>query len=207
MIARLRGILVEKNPAWVVIDVAGVGYEVEIPLSTFEQLPHINETVILLTEMIVREDALLLYGFANDEERALFRLLLKVNGIGAKLALAVLSSLSVGAFVQAVQDKSLSQLQKIPGVGKKTAERMILEMAESTKGLGLLTVGNGAFPLSTAEPAVQLIGDSLLRQQAIQALERLGYKSSEAEQRVEKSWLSGDTNLGEHIKRALQTVL
>ena len=101
MIARLRGQLIEKMPPWVVLDVAGVGYQVEVPLSTFEVLPALGEQSSLLIDMVVREDAMLLYGFATEKEKSLFRLLVKVNGIGPKLALAVLSSLSVDAFVQA----------------------------------------------------------------------------------------------------------
>jgi Holliday junction DNA helicase RuvA len=214
MIARLRGILIEKSPASVVIEVGGVGYLVEIPLSTFEQLPLLHEEAILLTEMIVREDALLLYGFASEKERLLFRLLLKVNGIGAKLALSVLSSLSVEQFVQAIQEKSLTQLQKISGIGKKTAERMILEMTESTKGLGLFGTVSGQVVSPTA---LAIAPELAMRQQVIQALESLGYKTQEAQQRVEKSWVSGSDatgsdktgsdNLSDHIKRALQMTL
>lgn len=209
MIARLRGILVEKSPSLVVLDVGGVGYAVEIPLSTFEQLPLLQEEVILLTEMIVREDALLLYGFVSEQERTLFRLLLKVNGIGAKLALAVLSSLSVAVFVQAIQEKSLTQLQKISGIGKKTAERMILEMAETTKGLGLLGSVSGELPFGSARAApTAVLSDELrLQQQAVQALEALGYRSTEAQQRVEKAWLAGSDQLSEQIKRALQVMM
>ncbi len=205
MIARLRGILVEKQPASVVIEAAGVGYAVEIPLSTFDVLPLLQQETILLTEMIVRDDAMLLYGFASEQERQLFRLLLKVNGIGAKLALAVLSRFAVDSFVQAIQDKSISQLQTIPGVGKKTAERMVLEMAESTKGLGLFSASwFGQMPV---RPTSADTADFALRQQAVQALEALGYKPLEAQQRVEKSWLTESDNLSEQIKRALQLSL
>ncbi len=201
MIARLRGQLIEKMPPWVMLDVSGVGYQVEVPLSTFEVLPALGEQSILLIEMVVREDALLLYGFATEKEKSLFRLLVKVNGIGPKLALAVLSSLSVDAFVQAVREKNATLLTKIPGVGKKTAERMVLELATAVDSIV------GAFVLnSAAAPSLLNNADSLMRQQAIQALEALGYKNAEAAQRVDKGW-QDQAQLSEQIKYALQVSL
>lgn len=200
MIARLRGQLIEKMPPWVLLDVGGVGYQLEVPLSTFEVLPVLGDQVILLTEMVVREDAMLLYGFASDKEKSLFRLLVKVNGIGPKLALAVLSALSVDAFVQAIRDKNLTSLLKIPGVGKKTAERMVLEMATAVESLG------GAFLIHQIAPSHQNNADWLMRQQAIQALEALGYKNAEAAQRVEQAWQEGAV-LSEQIKQALRVTL
>lgn len=203
MIARLRGQLIEKMPPWVLLDVGGVGYQVEVPLSTFEVLPTLGEQSILLIEMVVREDAMLLYGFASEKEKSLFRLLVKVNGIGPKLALAVLSSLSVDAFVQAVREKNANLLTKIPGVGKKTAERMVLELATAVESIA------GAFVLNSAsQPTLNSATgvDMLMRQQAIQALEALGYKNAEATQRVDKSWQEG-AQLSEQIKYALQVSL
>lgn len=201
MIARLRGQLIEKMPPWVLLDVGGVGYQVEVPLSTFEALPLLGEQSILLIEMVVREDAMLLYGFASEKEKSLFRLLVKVNGIGPKLALAVLSSLSVDAFVQAVREKNATLLTKIPGVGKKTAERMVLELATAVDSIV------GAFVLNaTAAPSSVHSADSVMRQQAIQALEALGYKNSEASQRVEKAW-QDNAALSDQIKYALQVTL
>lgn len=203
MIARLRGQLIEKMPPWVLLDVGGVGYQVEVPLSTFEVLPTLGEQSILLIEMVVREDAMLLYGFASEKEKSLFRLLVKVNGIGPKLALAVLSSLSVDAFVQAVREKNANLLTKIPGVGKKTAERMVLELATAVESIA------GAFMLNSAsQPTLNSATgvDMLMRQQAIQALEALGYKNAEATQRVDKSWQEG-AQLSEQIKYALQVSL
>lgn len=201
MIARLRGQLIEKMPPWVLLDVGGVGYQVEVPLSTFEALPLLGEQTILLIEMVVREDAMLLYGFASEKEKSLFRLLVKVNGIGPKLALAVLSSLSVDAFVQAVREKNATLLTKIPGVGKKTAERMVLELATAVDSIV------GAFVLNaTAAPSSVHSADSVMRQQAIQALEALGYKNSEASQRVEKAW-QDNAALSDQIKYALQVTL
>jgi len=203
MIARLRGQLVEKMPPWLVLDVAGVGYAVEVPLSTFEQVGALNEEVILLTEMIVREDALLLYGFATEKEKALFRLLIKVNGVGPKLALAVLSSLSVDAFVQAVREKQVTILVKIPGVGKKTAERLVLELATLVDALpGSFAVVSQVVSAIASSAA----GEQLARNQAVQALEALGYKQAEAMTRVERSW-QADSVLSDNIKRALQVTL
>lgn len=200
MIARLRGQLIEKMPPWVLLDVGGVGYQVEVPLSTFEALPALGEQSILLIEMVVREDAMLLYGFASEKEKSLFRLLVKVNGIGPKLALAVLSSLSVDAFVQAVREKNANLLTKIPGVGKKTAERMVLELATAVDTIASHFVLN-----NTAQPTATGV-DMLMRQQAIQALEALGYKNAEAAQRVDKSWQEG-AQLSDQIKYALQVSL
>jgi Holliday junction DNA helicase RuvA len=201
MIARLRGQLIEKMPPWVVLDVAGVGYQVEVPLSTFEVLPALGEQSSLLIEMVVREDAMLLYGFATEKEKSLFRLLVKVNGIGPKLALAVLSSLSVDAFVQAVREKNAALLTKIPGVGKKTAERMVLELATAVDSIvGTFVLNGAAVPLSLNN------ADSMMRQQAIQALEALGYKNAEAAQRVDKAW-QDNAVLSDQIKYALQVTL
>ena len=201
MIARLRGQLIEKMPPWVILDVAGVGYQVEVPLSTFEVLPALGEQSILLIEMVVREDAMLLYGFATEREKSLFRLLVKVNGIGPKLALAVLSSLSVDAFVQAIREKNAALLTKIPGVGKKTAERMVLELATAVDSIVGAFVLNG----TTASSSFNSV-DSMMRQQAIQALEALGYKNAEATQRVDKGW-QDKAQLSEQIKYALQVTL
>lgn len=203
MIARLRGQLIEKMPPWVLLDVSGVGYQVEVPLSTFEVLPALGEQCILLIEMVVREDAMLLYGFASEKEKSLFRLLVKVNGIGPKLALAVLSSLSVDAFVQAVREKNATLLTKIPGVGKKTAERMVLELATAVESLaGAFVLNSISLPLNNNASGI----DMVMRQQAIQALEALGYKNAEATQRVDKSWQEG-AQLSEQIKYALQVSL
>ncbi|HJV07325.1 MAG TPA: Holliday junction branch migration protein RuvA, partial [Chromobacteriaceae bacterium] len=128
MIGRLTGILQEKNPPQVLVDVNGVGYEVEVPMSTFYSLPQTGERVTLHTQFIVREDAQLLYGFASERERATFRQLLKVNGIGAKSALGILSGLSVEDLAHAIALQEANLLTRIPGIGKKTAERLLLEL-------------------------------------------------------------------------------
>ena len=128
MIGRLSGTLLEKNPPQIVLDVQGVGYEVDVPMSTFYNLPALHEKVVLHTQLIVREDAHLLFGFLTHEERIAFRQLLKISGVGPKLALSVLSGLSLGDLAAAVANKDASRLTKIPGVGKKTAERLLLEL-------------------------------------------------------------------------------
>jgi len=130
MIARLSGILLEKTPPLVVIDCNGVGYECEVPMSTFYNLPALGEKIMLLTHFVVREDAQLLYGFGSNQERATFRQLLKVNGIGAKSALSILSGLSIDELVQAVALQEPAMLTRVPGVGKKTAERLLLELKD-----------------------------------------------------------------------------
>src|ERR1019366_4168337 len=128
MIGRLSGILLEKNPPQILLDVQGVGYELDVPMSTFYNLPALHEKVVLHTHFVVREDAQLLYGFATNEERLAFRQLLKISGVGPKLALSVLSGLSLGDLAAAVANKEVGRLTKIPGVGKKTAERLLLEL-------------------------------------------------------------------------------
>jgi Holliday junction DNA helicase RuvA len=128
MIGRLTGILFDKNPAQLLVDCNGVGYEVSVPMSTFYNLPHTGDKVTLLTHMVVREDAQLLYGFGTDQERALFRQLIKISGVGARTALAILSGMSVTDLAQAVTLQEAGRLTKVPGIGKKTAERLLLEL-------------------------------------------------------------------------------
>jgi len=142
MIGRLTGLLVEKNPPQILLDVQGVAYEVDVPMSTFYNLPALGERLALYTHMVVREDAHLLYGFATENERRAFRQLTKISGIGAKIALAVLSGLSVAELAQAVTMQESGRLTKIPGIGKKTAERILLELkdklgAELTTAVGV----------------------------------------------------------------------
>src|SRR6188768_725951 len=142
MIGRLHGILLEKNPPQILLDVQGVAYEVDVPMSTFYNLPATGVAVTLFTHLVVREDAHLLYGFGSDNERRAFRQLLKISGIGARIALSVLSGLSVAELAQAVTMQDSGRLTKIPGIGKKTAERLLLELkdklgAELTTGVGV----------------------------------------------------------------------
>jgi holliday junction DNA helicase RuvA len=135
MIGRITGTLIEKNPPQITVDVGGVGYELEVPMSTFYNLPATGEKVSLVTHLVVREDAHILYGFGGDEERAAFRQLIKISGIGARTALAVLSGLSVSELAQAVTLQEAGRLVKIPGIGKKTAERLLLELKDKLKSV------------------------------------------------------------------------
>ena len=164
MIGRLSGVLLERNPPQVLIDVHGLGYEVDVPMSTFYNLPANGEKVTLLTHFIVREDGQFLYGFASEAERFAFRQLIKISGIGARMALAVLSGLSVGDLAQAIARQEVGRLVKVPGIGKKTAERLLLEL----KG-----------KLAEALPAAsQAVEDS--QHDILNALLALGYNDREA---------------------------
>ena len=165
MIGRITGTLLEKNPPQITVDVGGVGYELEVPMSTFYNLPAAGEKVSLITHLVVREDAHILYGFGNDEERAAFRQLIKISGIGARTALAVLSGLSVGELAQAVALQESGRLVKIPGIGKKTAERLLLELRDK---LPKFSGSNAVAPVPDA-------GSDILN-----ALLALGYNEREA---------------------------
>ncbi|NOR52307.1 MAG: Holliday junction branch migration protein RuvA [Gammaproteobacteria bacterium] len=176
MIGRLRGILAEKHPPQLLLDVAGVGYEVEAPMSTFYQLPEIGQELTLLIHMVVREDAQLLFGFASERERQLFRALLKVNGVGAKLGLTILSGISSDEFVRAVQDNDTATLVRLPGIGKKTAERLIIEMRDRLSDWQ---------PEATLKPeSGSVIVQTNAVQDAVSALIALGYKPQEASRLV-----------------------
>ena len=164
MIGRLTGILLEKNPPQVLIDVHGVGYNVDVPMSTFYNLPGNGEKLMLLTHFVVREDGQYLYGFASEAERFAFRQLIKISGIGARMALAVLSGLSVNDLAQAIARQEAGRLVKVPGIGKKTAERLLLELK-----------GKLADALPTSSPAIE---DS--QHDILNALLALGYNDREA---------------------------
>lgn len=169
MIGSLRGTLAGKHPPQLLVEVGGVGYEVEAPMSTFYQLPETGQQVHLLTHLVVREDAHVLFGFATEAERQLFRHLLKVVGVGARIALAILSGISVEAFARCVQAEDVASLTKIPGVGRKTAERLIVEMRDRLKQSGSALAQ--AMPAgATASPADEAFG----------ALVALGYRAPEA---------------------------
>ncbi len=168
MIGRITGILIEKNPPQITVDVGGIGYELEVPMSTFYNLPAAGEKVSLCTHLVVREDAHILYGFGGDEERAAFRQLIKISGIGARTALAVLSGLSVGELAQAVALQESGRLVKIPGIGKKTAERLLLELKDKLKTAGLAAkVSHGGTPTDASSDILN-------------ALLALGYNEREA---------------------------
>jgi Holliday junction DNA helicase RuvA len=166
MIGRIAGILLEKNPPRLLVDCGGVGYEIDVPMSTFYNLPGTGERIILLTQMIVREDAHLLFGFGSAEERSTFRELLKITGVGARMALAVLSGMSVSELAQAVTLQDAARLTRVPGIGKKTAERLLLELK------GKLGADLGA---TGAAVTVSDHGSDILH-----ALLALGYSEKEA---------------------------
>ncbi len=195
MIGRLRGIILEKQAPDLVIDVQGVGYEVAAPMSTFFNLPAINEEVSLFTHLVVREDAQLLYGFATTRERLLFRSLLKVNGVGAKLALTILSGSDVDEFSRSVQEGDAASLTRLPGVGKKTAERLIIEMRDRLKEV------SGALDLKpVVSEAASLAG---AKEESVEALVALGYKPAEADKMVRSVHSNGMTT-EDVIRQALQ---
>ena len=164
MIGRLTGILLEKNPPQVLLDVHGVGYEVDVPMSTFYNLPACGEKITLLTHFVVREDGQYLYGFTSESERYAFRQLIKISGIGARMALAVLSGLSVGDLAQAIARQEVGRLIKVPGIGKKTAERLLLEL----KGKLADALPSAAFALEDSQHDI------------LNALLALGYNDREA---------------------------
>ena len=189
MIGRLTGNVLEKNPPQILLDVQGVGYEVEVPMSTFYNLPALGERVVLLTQLIVREDAHLLYGFGSDDERMAFRQLLKISGVGPKLALSVLSGLSLVDLADAVARKETGRLTKIPGVGKKTAERLILEL-------------QGKFataPVATGKAGTASAGAS---SDITNALQALGYTEKEAGWAAQQ--LPAEVSVSDGIRQALK---
>lgn len=195
MIGRLTGVLLEKNPPSLLIDVQGVGYEIDAPMSTFYALPVLGETVGVFTHLVVRDDAHLLFGFATATERLLFRALLKVNGVGAKVALAILSGLSADEFLNCVATKDVAALVRVPGIGKKTAERLLIELEDKVAALGVGTLPSGA-TIVTDEQSV--------RTQAEEALASLGYKPVEATRLLDKS-ATADQTVEQMIRAALRS--
>lgn len=174
MIGRLQGRLVEKQPSWVILDVQGVGYEVELPLTLFASLPALDEALMLWIHQVVREDANLLYGFASLQDRQLFRELIKVSGIGPKVALAILSSLESQQLLSVVQQGDLQALTRVPGIGKKTAERLLVDLKDRLKAWQPQSPGL----LDRPETAVTQSVDHQAEAEA--ALVALGYKPTEA---------------------------
>lgn len=194
MIGRLRGVLVSKQPPWLLVDVGGVGYELEAPMSTFFDLPEVGREVTLCTHYAVKEDAVALYGFLRESERSLFRSVQKVSGIGAKIALAILSGVSTDEFARLVQAGDIAALTRIPGIGKKTAERMIVELRDKAADFS----GGGspmAGPLAT-DPVSE----------ATVALQQLGYKPAEAAKMARDAAAEGD-DVATVIRKALQSAL
>jgi holliday junction DNA helicase RuvA len=199
MIGRLRGELATKQAPYLLLDVNGVGYELEAPLSTIFALPEVGQKVTLLTHLIIRDDAHVLYAFITENERALFRNLLKVNGVGAKMALTILSGMSAEAFARCVETEDLASLVKLPGVGKKTAERLIIEMRDRLAKLtGFAGTGTNASSAMFQQPATASAD-------AVSALIALGYKPQDANRMVkvvEQEEMDSETLIRAALKAA-----
>lgn len=200
MIGQLRGILLEKRPPELMLEVQGVGYLLSAPMSTFYQLGPLGEEVTLLTHMIIREDAHQLYAFATGQERTLFKNLLKINGIGPKIALAILSNLSTRQVVSAITENDVGTLVKVPGIGRKTAERLIIEMRDSFRHWD-----GGLHPEKSKADEPALMNTGFLTQEAISALIALGYKQQEAEKMI-KAVIQPDMSCEDMIRYALRSV-
>ncbi len=202
MIGRLRGLLAEKQPPQLLVDVSGVGYEVEAPMSTFYQLPPLGKEVVLYTHLVVRDDAHLLFGFATETERRLFRTLIKVNGVGAKLALTILSGITADEFARCIQDDDTASLVRLPGVGKKTAERLIVEMRDRLSDWQL----SGNISIEAPAGAVPAPAGGGDVKDAIAALVSLGYKPQEASRlisRLETDGLDSEAIIRAALKQAV----
>jgi Holliday junction DNA helicase RuvA len=181
MIGQLQGIILEKQPPQLLLEVNGVGYEIDASMNTFYHLPEVGQSIVLYTHFVVREDAQLLYGFHNKDERSLFRTLLKVNGVGPKLALTILSSIDPNEFIRCVMNNDTDSLVRLPGVGKKTAERLIIEMRDKVSNL------HQAEPMRAAlSPHDDNFSRNQTTQDAISALIALGYKPPAASRAVSK---------------------
>lgn len=200
MIGRLHGKIIEKQPPEMLLDVQGVGYELLLPMTSFYNLPQIGEDTTIFTHLVVREDAHLLFGFAQKQDRTLFRELIKTNGVGPKLALAILSAMSVSQFANAVENEELAKLTKIPGIGRKTAERLLVELKGKFKGLSqtdlFIEQPHETIMTSSAEPS----------DEARDALIALGYKPADAEKMIKKVNLVGATS-EQLIREALKNAL
>ena len=191
MIGRISGLLLEKIPPLVLVEVRGVGYEIDVPMSTFYNLPTVGTEIVLHTHLVVREDVHLLFGFATEAERSVFRQLVKISGVGARTALALLSGLSVADLHQAVAAQDSGRLTKIPGVGKKTAERLLLELRDK--------LGTGAIGASEAAGGVRVASSGT---DVLNALLSLGYNDREASFAIRQ--LPADLNVADGIRQALK---
>ncbi|WP_338516892.1 Holliday junction branch migration protein RuvA [Alteromonas gracilis] len=191
MIGRIRGTLAEKQPPEILVDVAGVGYEIHMPMTSFYQLPAVGEEVVVYTHFVVREDAQLLFGFADKMERGLFRELIKANGVGPKLGLAILSGMSATQFLASVQNEDVSALVSLPGIGKKTAERLVVELKDRLAKFGK------AQSIAVPPPSADLLSSNTIvevndaREEAQSALIALGYKPAQASKLVESVYTEG----------------
>lgn len=200
MIGRLRGEIVHKQPPWLLLDVNGVGYELEAPMSTFYDLPAVGELVTLVTHLAVREDAHTLYGFLREADRALFRDLLKVTGVGARMALAILSGMDARRFAQCVEQEDHAALIRLPGIGRKTAERLVIEMRDRVAGLAGGPAPSGG--TSPGSPRAATSAEDPLND-AIEALIALGYRPPDAN-RMARAVAEGAKTSEEIIRAALR---
>lgn len=200
MIGHIKGTLIKKDPPMLLVDVNGVGYEIEAPVRVFFELPEINSEVTIITHMLVREDAQILYGFNNDQQRTLFRQLLKVSGIGAKSALAVLSTMSTNEFVAMVQSQDVAAIVKVPGIGKKTAQRLIIEMRDK---LGDVASDDISLPTSQAQAARLDSMPATAQSEALIALQSLGFKPQEVNMLI-KQVATDDMTAEDIIRLCLQ---
>lgn len=206
MIGRIRGTLAEKQPPEILVDVAGVGYEIHMPMTSFYQLPAVGEEVVVYTHFVVREDAQLLFGFADKMERGLFRELIKANGVGPKLGLAILSGMSATQFLASVQNEDVSALVSLPGIGRKTAERLVVELKDRLAKFGKTQ------SIVVPPPSSDLLSGSTIvpvndsREEAQSALIALGYKPAQASKLVESVYQEGmesEALIREALKAAL----
>ena len=193
MIGSLIGLIKEKTPSAILLEVNGIGYEIAVPLSTSFQLPNVGESAYLLTHLVVREDQHSLYGFATDEERKLFRALIKISGVGAKLAITILSGTNVNGFIQSVVNEDIDALVHLPGIGKKTAERLIVEMKDKVS------------EITSDENSLSQNNENSAVAEAINALVNLGYKNKDAKTILDKIESEGLT-VEELIRQALKSL-
>ena len=193
MIGSLIGLIKEKTPSSILLEVNGIGYEIAVPLSTSFQLPNVGESAYLLTHLVVREDQHSLYGFATDEERKLFRALIKISGVGAKLAITILSGTNVNGFIQSVVNEDIDALVHLPGIGKKTAERLIVEMKDKVS------------EISSDKNSLSQSNENSAVAEAINALVNLGYKTKDAKTILDKIESEGLT-VEELIRQALKSL-
>lgn len=190
MIGRIQGTLIEKQPPEVLIDVGGVGYEIQMPMTSFYQLPAVGESVTVFTHFVVREDAQLLFGFADKMERGLFRELIKANGVGPKLGLTILSGMSAPQFLTSVQNEDVSALVSLPGIGKKTAERLVVELKDRLAKFGKSE--SVSLPVSADNVSGQtIVAVNDAREEAQSALVALGYKPAQASKLVSSVYRDG----------------
>ena len=193
MIGSLIGLIKEKTPSSILLEVNGIGYEIAVPLSTSFQLPNVGESAYLLTHLVVREDQHSLYGFATDEERKLFRALIKISGVGAKLAITILSGTNVNGFIQSVVNEDIDALVHLPGIGKKTAERLVVEMKDKVS------------EISSDENSLSQNNENSAVAEAMNALVNLGYKTKDAKTILDKIESEGLT-VEELIRQALKSL-